>query len=173
VEVRVRPARPADYAAVARLTVAAYHADGQLAEETGGYADMLADVAARAEAGELLVAADDGTGQVLGAVTYCRPGSAYSQLAREGEGEFRMLAVDPAAQGQGVGAALVRACLARAENHGCAAVVICYRDFAEAARRLYTRLGFVRDPGRDWCPLPDVRLLALRVALPAHSGDVP
>ncbi|HET8661736.1 MAG TPA: GNAT family N-acetyltransferase [Micromonosporaceae bacterium] len=170
--VHVRPARPADYAAVARLTVAAYRADGQLAAENGGYADVLADVATRAQAGELLVA-DDGDGRVLGAVTYCRPGSAYSELASEGEGEFRMLAVDPAAQGRGAGEALVRACLARAEVDGSTAVVICYRDFAERARRLYTRLGFVRDPARDWCPVPDVRLLALRIALPARPTDVP
>ena len=65
-----------------------------------------------------------------------------------------MLAVDPAAQGRGVGEALVRACVARAREVGAGAIVICARDFTVAAHRLYERLGFVRTPERDWSPLP-------------------
>jgi hypothetical protein len=29
-----------------------------------------------------------------------------------------------------------------------------------AAHRVYARLGYVRDPGRDWSPVPGVDLLA-------------
>ncbi|GIJ26012.1 hypothetical protein Vqi01_11740 [Micromonospora qiuiae] len=58
-----------------------------------------------------------------------------------------MLAVDPAAQGRGAGAALVEACVARATELGCTALAICVRDgYAEAAHRLYRRRGFVRVP---------------------------
>ncbi|MEO3778077.1 GNAT family N-acetyltransferase [Micromonospora sp. B11E3] len=164
---RVRRATAADFAAVARLTVAAYEADGQLKGENG-YGTVLADVATRAESGEVLVAVDEATGEVLGSVTFVLPGTPYAELSGPGEAEFRMLAVDPAAQGRGAGVALVRACLSRAAELGCAAVVICVRSgFAETAQRLYERLGFVRTPERDWSPLPDVELLGLRRELTA------
>ncbi|MDT0531101.1 GNAT family N-acetyltransferase [Micromonospora sp. DSM 115977] len=161
----VRRAGPADFAAVARLTVAAYEADGQLKNEHG-YAAVLADVASRARDGEVLVAVDDATGELLGSVTLVLPGTRYAELSRAGEAEFRMLAVDPAAQGRGVGAALVEACVSRATELGCSAVVICVREgFAASAQRLYRRRGFVRVPELDWAPVDGVHLLGLRLEL--------
>ncbi|MFV2100085.1 GNAT family N-acetyltransferase [Micromonospora sp. LOL_024] len=161
----VRRAGPADFAAVARLTVAAYEADGQLKGETG-YAEVLADVAGRAEHGEILAAVDAVTGRLLGSVTFVLPGTRYAQLCVAGEAEFRMLAVDPAAQGRGTGAALVEACVARAVALGCTALMICVRaGHAEAAHQLYRRRGFVRVPEQDWTPLPGVNLLALRLPI--------
>ncbi|MFG2010260.1 GNAT family N-acetyltransferase [Micromonospora sp. NPDC048868] len=161
----VRRAGPADFAAVARLTVAAYEADGQLKNEHG-YAAVLADVASRARDGEVLVAVDDATGELLGSVTLVLPGTRYAELSRAGEAEFRMLAVDPAAQGRGVGATLVEACVSRATELGCSAVVICVRDgFAASAQRLYRRRGFVRVPELDWVPVDGVHLLGLRLEL--------
>jgi ribosomal protein S18 acetylase RimI-like enzyme len=162
--VRIRPATPADFPALARLTVDAYRADGQLAGDHG-YDKKLADVETRAEAGELLVATDEQTGRVLGSVTFVLPGTAYAELSGPGEAEFRMLAVDPAAQGRGAGEALVRACVERATALGCQAVVICVRSFSQPAKRLYARLGFVRVPERDWSPYPGVQLEALRLPL--------
>jgi ribosomal protein S18 acetylase RimI-like enzyme len=164
VTVRVRAAEPADYPAIAKLTVAAYEADGQLAGT--GYDATLADVAGRAAVGDLRVAVDEITGTVVGAVLIVAPGSRYAELARAGEAEFRMLAVDPGAQGRGVARALVHDCVTRAQAAGCSALVICVRDFAMAARRLYDRLGFVRTPALDWSPMPGVILLALRLDLP-------
>ncbi|MGC5330024.1 GNAT family N-acetyltransferase [Micromonospora sp. DT62] len=161
----VRRAGPADFAAVARLTVAAYEADGQLKNEHG-YAAVLADVTSRARDGEVLVAVDDATGELLGSVTLVLPGTRYAELSRAGEAEFRMLAVDPAAQGRGVGAALVEACVSRATELACSAVVICVRDgFAASAQRLYRRRGFVRVPELDWAPVDGVHLLGLRLEL--------
>jgi ribosomal protein S18 acetylase RimI-like enzyme len=157
----VRVADPAQFDAIARITVAAYEADGQLAGEHG-YERVLADVPARARAGELLVAVDEATGEVLGSVLFVLPGSPYAELSGPGEAEFRMLAVDPAAQGRGAGEALVRACLARAVEAGCARVVICVRSFSTPAHRLYARLGFVRFPALDWSPVAGVELLGLR-----------
>jgi ribosomal protein S18 acetylase RimI-like enzyme len=166
-DVTVRAATAADYPAIARLTVAAYRADGQL-PEGNHYEPRLADVAGRADHGELLVAEDRGT--VVGAVLFVLPESRFAELAGPGEAEFRMLAVDPAAQGRRIGEALTRACLDRATELGCRAVVICTRDFSRPAHRLYERLGFVRTPERDWTPLPGVNLIALRKHLPARSS---
>ncbi|MEU4398480.1 GNAT family N-acetyltransferase [Micromonospora orduensis] len=162
----VRRAEPVDFPAVARLTVAAYEADGQLKDEIG-YAVVLADVSTRAASGEVLVAVDEVTGAVLGSVTFVLPGTPFAELSGPGEAEFRMLAVDPGAQGRGVGGALARACVDRATELGCAAVVICVRaGMAASAHRLYERLGFVRSPEKDWSPAEGVDLLGLRLVLP-------
>jgi ribosomal protein S18 acetylase RimI-like enzyme len=163
-DLHVRLIEPDEFAEVSRLTVDAYRADGQL-DEDHGYAEVLADVASRAADGDILVAAD-GAGQLLGAVTFVLPGSRYAELARDGEAEFRTLAVDPAAQRRGVARTLVRACIDRAESLGCRALVISTRDFNKAAIALYGSFGFERDPGLDWSPVPGVNLLGLRLGLP-------
>jgi ribosomal protein S18 acetylase RimI-like enzyme len=160
----VRVARPEEYGEIGRLTVAAYDESGQLGDEAG-YARALADVAARAAEGTVIVAVDGHTDRPLGAVTFVLPGSRYAELAGTGEAEFRMLAVDPAAQGRGVGRVLVGDCLRRAAAAGCGTVVICYRDFVESAQRLYTGMGFERFPELDWEPVPGVKLLAMRAVL--------
>jgi ribosomal protein S18 acetylase RimI-like enzyme len=164
----VRAADASDFDEIARLTVAAYRADGQL-EGEHGYEHVLADVATRAEHGELLVAVDESSGRPLGAVVFVLPGSRFAELSRAGEAEFRMLAVDPAAQRRGVARALVRACLDRAAALGCSALVISVRDFAEPAQRLYAAFGFTRWPEGDWSPMDGVLLLALRLPLPVAA----
>ncbi len=68
---------------------------------------------------------------------------------------------------------LARACIARAEEQGCQAVVICVRDIGAAARRLYDRIGFARIPERDWSPYPGVLLLALRLDLSDPEARTP
>ncbi|GIG85914.1 GNAT family N-acetyltransferase [Plantactinospora endophytica] len=170
--VLVRVAEPADFDAIARLTVAAYRADGQLDSEHG-YEQALADVPARAGAGELLVAVDEVTGELLGAVLFVLPGSAYAEMCVADEAEFRMLAVDPGAQGRGAGKALVRACVDRARSLGRTRVVICARSFSAPALRLYAGFGFVRTPDRDWSPAAGVELHALRLDLVDGSTAEP
>lgn len=159
----VREAEPGDFTAIGELTVAAYRGDGQT-RAGHSYEPVLLDAAGRAEAGTLLVCAGV-DGRILGAVLFVLSGSEFAELSRDGEAEFRMLAVAPSAQRRGVGEALVLACLDRARELGRRAVVICVRDFAEDARRLYGRLGFVREPSLDWSPMPDVSLQGLRYGL--------
>jgi ribosomal protein S18 acetylase RimI-like enzyme len=160
--VRIRPVTAADYAVAGNICVQAYRVYGQL---DAGYELVLADVAARAPVTEVMVAEDAETGELLGCVTFVLAGRPWSEIARAGEGEFRMLAVAPRAQRRGVGSALVRACLDRAAAHGCGAVVICTRDGNDKAIAMYERFGFVRFPERDWAPQPDVKLIALRLDL--------
>jgi ribosomal protein S18 acetylase RimI-like enzyme len=169
--VRTRPATEADYAVAGSICYAAYRADGQI-DGDRAYGRVLADVAARAPLTEVIVADDPDTGELLGCVTFVLAGRPWAEIARDGEGEFRMLAVAPGAQGRGVGSALVRSCLERAVAERCTAVSICTRDTNDRAIGMYERFGFVRIPDRDWMPEPDINLLALRLALPQQASAV-
>jgi GNAT superfamily N-acetyltransferase len=168
--VRLRHAHPDEHTAIGELTVTAYAADGYLTPDDD-YADELRGAARRAADAELVVAVDEQRGgpsttsTLLGTVTFCLNGSAYAEVSQAGEAEFRMLAVTPAARGQGVGQALVRWCLDRAREQGCGGLALCSLDRMHTAHRLYENLGFVRLPERDWRPNPDISLLAYYLPL--------
>jgi ribosomal protein S18 acetylase RimI-like enzyme len=159
------PADPDELAAVGALTVDAYTADGHLDGDVDGYADHLRAAGDRARDAELAVAVDEGSGAVLGTVTYCRAGTPWAEVSDSGEAEFRMLAVAPTARGRGVGEALATWCVERARADGCQAVVLSTLPTMHAAHRIYRRLGFVRTPERDWFPEPEVPLITYRLEL--------
>lgn len=138
------------------MTVAAYVGSYVAADD--GYVAHLADTAGRSAAAELWVAVLGG--DVVGTVTFCPPGSTMREIARDDEGEFRMLAVDPAVRGRGVGEALVHRCLTRSRDLGLDAVRMSTMREMTPAHRLYARLGFTRVPEDDWSPAPGVHLLA-------------
>lgn len=150
--------RPDELDAVGELTVRSYVADGRM-DSADPYLAQLRDAAGRAREAELLVAADD-EDRLLGTVTVCEPGSRLSEVSRPGELEFRMLAVAPAARGRGIGELLTRAVLDRAAQRDAERVVLCSSEWMSVAHRLYTRLGFVRLPDRDWQPVPRLHLVA-------------
>lgn len=161
--VRVERAAPAQYDEIGAVTVAAY--GPFLLGRDDPYTTRLADVALRDREAEVWVALDD-DGTVLGNVTYCPPGSAWREISRGTEGEFRMLAVAPAAQGRGVGRLLATTVIDRFGTEGATAVVLSSLATMGAAHALYASLGFRRAPERDWTPLPGVDLLAFALELP-------
>jgi GNAT superfamily N-acetyltransferase len=160
--VQIRLAHAEELAEVGRLTGEVYLGAG-FVSTADDYVHELADAVRRAREAELWVAVEDG--RLLGTVTFCPAGSAYREISRDGEAEFRMLAVAGAARGRGVGRALVEHCLERACHLGYTGVRISTMDRMSEAHRIYERLGFTRAPEDDWTPSRDVRLLAYRVAL--------
>ena len=160
----LRRIRAAEYAEVAALTVAAY--DPFLLGPADPYRERLADVATRDREAEVWVAAERAQGPVLGAVTVCPPGGGMREVARPEEGEFRMLAVHPSAQGRGVGAALTTLVVDRFRDDGAPGIALSSLTEMHGAHRLYERLGFTRDPARDWSPVPGVQLIAYHRELP-------
>ncbi|MCC3761656.1 GNAT family N-acetyltransferase [Glycomyces sp. TRM65418] len=164
-DVQIRPALPAEYAALGELTVRSYLDGGFL---LGGlddpYTPKLRDVAHRA-ANALVLVAVDGE-RLLGGVTLAFPGSPLVELGGPGEAEIRMLAVDPAAHGRGVGSALAAACVERSRAEpGIKRIVLSSQTTMRAAHRVYARLGFERTPAMDWRPLPAVELWAFGLDL--------
>jgi ribosomal protein S18 acetylase RimI-like enzyme len=162
-DVSVRVARPPEYLRVGELTRDVYVADGFVHPDSD-YDQVLLDVVTRARSSEILVAVDD-SDTALGAVTYCPPGTAYVQVADDGESEFRMLVVDTAARGRGIGEQLVGAVLDRARANGSGAVRMSSDPEMTTAHRLYARLGFTRTPDRDWSPVPDLKLFTFQYLL--------
>lgn len=144
---RIRPLVPADSSRVGQLTLAGYDRYGRI---DGPYRDQLADPLQRLDrCTALLVAELDG--EVVGTVTFVLPGDGEWEGRAEPEGDagFRILAVDPQVEGQGVGRALVGACVDLARQHGRRRLVIVTMAWMDRAQRMYARLGFVRRPDLD------------------------
>ena len=112
----------------------------------------------------MLVAVEDG--ELLGGVTYV--GDADSPFAEFGDPDescFRMLAVRPASQGHGAGAALVQACIEQARDDGKRALTLYSTPAMTAAHRLYERFGFRRDEARDMIVESGVQLRSFVLVL--------
>ena len=140
------------------IVVAAYEAVGAL-EGDDEYVPELRDVGRRAVEAVVLAAVDGTSGALLGCVTYVPDASSpWAEHLGEDEAGIRMLAVDPAGQGKGVGTALVAACLDRARAEGRRAVFLHSLPVMEGAQRIYARFGFRRVPDRDWV-FPDFLLM--------------
>ena len=159
--VRIERASVEDHARIAELTVSVY-VDGGLANPE--YSVELADVARRADLAELLVARDE-DGRLVGSVALVLDGDFGEVTESDDEAAFRMLVVDPAAQGRGLGELLVTECLRRARAAGKRSMVLSTGPAMTAAHRLYERLGFTRLPERDWTPVPGMHLRAYALDL--------
>ena len=148
------PAGPEDFDRIAELTVGVYVG--------GGLAPRGTPRAGRrgrpGDASELLVVRDD-DGRVVGSVALVLTGDFGEVTTSDEEAAFRMLVVDPAVQGRGIGELLVTTCLDRARAAGKRRMVISTGPRMTAAQRLYERLGFTRLPERDWSPVPGIDLL--------------
>jgi GNAT superfamily N-acetyltransferase len=99
-----------------------------------------------------LVAELDGV--VVGsAALYAPDTAAYGNLASVTLWpEVRLVAVHPAARGRGIARALVEDCVRRARRAGARVIGLHTSETMRAAKQLYERMGFVRDPDHDFQP---------------------
>ncbi|WP_440963648.1 GNAT family N-acetyltransferase [Massilia sp. GER05] len=132
-----------DHAAVNAVALAAF------AQYAGDYDDWptfsagigrMADLTAD---GDLLVAERGGV--VAGAVVHVGPGRPRSAIYPDNWSVIRMLVVDPAARGGGIGRALVAATLERARRTDAPAVGLHTSPIMATALRLYESIGFLRE----------------------------
>jgi len=164
-----RPALVEELDAAGRAVRTAYEQDGHT---HGGYLGTLADARDRARDAEVAVAVTE-DGEIVGSVTLALPGSRWAPRAGEGEAEFRMLGVLPAARGQGAGGALVDWCVRRAAALGCRRLILSSLAQMATAHRVYLSRGFTRRPALDWTPEPGVVLLGFALDLePPDAGAV-
>ncbi|MBW3536228.1 MAG: GNAT family N-acetyltransferase [Actinobacteria bacterium] len=119
-------------------------------EVAGPYRAELADVRSRVEIADVIVAERDG--RLLGTVTLVRDAADDEHPWPAGGAVLRLLAVDPAARGQGLGAALTLECMERARCSGASYIALHTAPVMTSARALYERLGFRRAPEHDFEP---------------------
>ena len=158
-EVEIRRAGPADADQVGVLAERVYRQGGWADER---YSARLLDGRSRVEDAIVLVAVSGGV--IVGTVTVALAGSRFANVARVGEAEVRMLAVDEAARGQGIGDRLMAACEALGRQESLTAVVLSTEADMYAAQRLYRRRGYIRQPDRDWST-GGVTLMVFRLSL--------
>jgi ribosomal protein S18 acetylase RimI-like enzyme len=89
----------------------------------------------------VLVARDDGDASIVGTATLVMYRVSSGLKAR-----IEDVIVDSSARGQGVGEALVREAMARANEAKVLMLELTSMPYRESANRLYKRLGFVRKP---------------------------
>lgn len=142
----IRLADPAEYAAIGELCFAAYRHDYTISD---AYRAQLLDTAGRTDEYDVWVAVDaDGT--LVGTVSILRDGYDLGGALHEGELYFRLLAVSPDARRRGIGARLTEFTLDEARRRGYRVVALNSGEHMTGAHALYTSLGFVADPERDF-----------------------
>lgn len=168
-DLSVRDARPPDRDAIREVTLAAYEEyAGRMPGLWERYRQNILATLADVAPAEQLVA--ERSGAIVGTVLLypVRRGEAdRATAARHAPWpEVRLLAVLPAARGDGVGRALMEECARRASRSGAATLALHTTDLMQAALRLYERLGFVRAPELDVHPAPGFTVKGYRLDLP-------
>lgn len=142
----IEEATPDDRIAIAHLNVWAYR---EFSNELGaevwpGVVKTLTAIAPASETATFLVTRDqDG---LLGSVAYRPPGWAPAPLPAAWA-SIDLLAVAPSARNQGVGRALVQACLDRAAADRAETIGAKVDGLMNAAQVLFSRLGFHKEQG--------------------------
>lgn len=146
--VTIRRVRPPEHTVVGQVLLDAYDAVGRI---EGEYRTYMADTAGRVREGaEVWVGVpDDAEGPVLGTVTFADAGSPALEHGPHADCGFRLLAVAPSAQGQGVGRCLVQACVDAARDRDRRRLMIYSMEWMATAHGMYAAMGFARRPDRD------------------------
>lgn len=152
----IRAVRPEEHAALGQLMVRVYAAlEGfPKPDQAPAYYQMLTDIGlqARKPGAKLLAACAGDT--LLGGVVYFSDMTQYGSggtATRERQASgFRLLAVDPAAGRQGIGRALVEACIAQAREDGNLQVILHTTKAMPVAWRMYEQRGFRHAPDLDF-----------------------
>jgi GNAT superfamily N-acetyltransferase len=138
----IRPFTHTDAAAVNAVALAAFAQYQGVYSDWGDLMRGVGAMAALAEHAEVLVADVDGA--VAGAVAYFGPGTTPRADFFEPEWPIiRMLVVDPAARGTGIGRQLTEACIDCARRDGARLIALHTSPAMEVALAMYLKMGFV------------------------------
>jgi GNAT superfamily N-acetyltransferase len=154
---QVRNAKPSEFAEIGQLMVQVYsNLEGfPKPAEQPGYYQLLAGVGDLTEKPktEILVAVSEDD-KVLGAVVYFGDmqyyGSGGIATEEKNAAGFRLLAVDAAARGLGLGKVLTRACIEKAKGENLSQMIIHTTKTMQTAWKMYEKIGFKRSEDLDF-----------------------
>jgi GNAT superfamily N-acetyltransferase len=146
-EIRIRNYQHADAEDLNRIAVAAFdqfrsHYDDWPAMRAG-----LSKTSGLAASGEIIIAELDTAERqckIAGAVAYFGPDSQKSAFFDRSWPVIRMLVVDPAFRGRGIGRVLSDECVARARRDGSPIIALHTSPVMSVALPMYLKMGFVK-----------------------------
>ncbi|NTV14854.1 MAG: GNAT family N-acetyltransferase [Desulfobulbaceae bacterium] len=138
--VQLREFRPSEALAINAIAVAAFAQYRDLCSDWPGFEKKIADMAALAAVGEIIVA--ERNGEIVGAVAYLGSGVPKAPIFDPSWPIMRMLVVAPEARGAGVGRALAEGCLARARRDQAGLFALHTSPIMAVALSMYERMGF-------------------------------
>ncbi|HZR47299.1 MAG TPA: GNAT family N-acetyltransferase [Candidatus Manganitrophaceae bacterium] len=170
-DLRLRDAEEKDRAAIREVTLAAYQEyAARMPAHWGRYREGILSALSDVAPAEQVVAERNGV--IVGTVLLYPSGTLFTGSNNRPPTprvwpEMRLLAVPPAARGEGIGRALVEECIRRARRNGAAVLTLHTSDAMQTAMQLYERMGFVRAPELDFHPAPDLTVKGYRFDLAA------
>jgi ribosomal protein S18 acetylase RimI-like enzyme len=138
--VTIRDFQPDDAAAVNAIARAAFQQYQGRYDDWGAFLRNVGAMSTLAKTSEIIVAVTGG--RVAGAVGYVGPNLPKPTQFDPSWAIIRMLVVDPAARGQGLGRALTHECIRRAERDRSTVIALHTSPFMTVALEMYLRLGF-------------------------------
>jgi GNAT superfamily N-acetyltransferase len=152
--VRIRTARAEERGRIVELTRHAYGEYAAAMEPSAWRALHTAIETSLADDTDVTRVIAELDGVVVGSAALYAPNArAYGSLASGAPWpEVRLVAVDPSARGHGIARLLVMECAQRAQELGASHLGLHTSRSMSAAKALYERMGFVRDPEHDFHP---------------------
>jgi GNAT superfamily N-acetyltransferase len=141
-DIRIRDYQSSDAENLNRLAVAAF---GQFRDHYQDWPAMLAGLSKTSDlsaSGEVIIA--ELQGEFAGAVAYFGPNRPKAAFFDQSWPIIRMLIVDPAFRGKGIGYALSSECIARAKRDGAPLIALHTSPIMNVALPMYLRMGFVK-----------------------------
>jgi len=141
-EIRLRDYQNSDAENLNRIAVSAFD---QFQDHYSDWPAMRAGLSKTSDlgvSGEVIIA--EFQGAFAGAVAYFGPNSQKAAFFDQRWPIIRMLVVDPAFRGKGIGRALSNACIARARRDGSPIIALHTSPIMSVALPMYLKMGFVK-----------------------------
>ena len=141
-DIRIRDYEGSDADNLNRTAVAAF---GQFRDHYNDWPAMLAGLSktsALSTTGEIIIA--ELQDKFAGAVAYFGPDRPKAPFFDQSWPIIRMLIVDPAFRGKGIGHALTKECIARAKRDGAPLIALHTSPIMTVALPMYLKMGFVK-----------------------------
>jgi GNAT superfamily N-acetyltransferase len=141
-DIRIRDYEGSDADNLNRTAVAAF---GQFRDHYNDWPAMLAGLSktsALSTTGEIIIA--ELQDKFAGAVAYFGPDRPKAPFFDQSWPIIRMLIVDPAFRGKGIGHALTNECIARAKRDGAPLIALHTSPIMTVALPMYLKMGFVK-----------------------------